>query len=84
MSVDGRSSELRNPYTNKEATLQQANDLNFRSIGSEKEFLQRITFILKQPSTLALNRKHHLQMFSAGQETHGRYLGTEGSYYHEK
>ena len=80
MSVDGRSSELRNPYTNKEATLQQANDLlNFRSIGSEKEFLQR-----KQPSTLALNRKRHLQMFSARQETHGRNLGTERSYYHEK
>ena len=68
-SVDGRSSELRNPYTNKEATLQQENDLlNFRSIG-EKEFLQRIkSFILKQPSTLAPNRKRHLQTFSAGQK----------------
>ena len=57
-SVDGKNSELRNPYTHKEATPQQTNDLlTFRSIG-EKEFLQRITsFILKQPSTLSPKSK---------------------------
>ena len=68
-SVDGKNSELRNPYTHKEATPQQTNDLlTFRSIG-EKEFLQRITsFILKQPSTLAPNRKRHLLTFSEGQK----------------
>ena len=68
-SVDGKNSELWNPYTHKEATPQQTNDLlTFRSIG-EKEFLQRITsFILKQPSTLAPNRKRHLLTFSEGQK----------------
>ena len=67
--MNGKNSELRNPYTHKEATPQQTNDLlTFRSIG-EKEFLQMITsFILKQPSTLAPNRKRHLLTFSEGQK----------------
>ena len=66
--VDGSTRELVNPFTNKEATLQQTNDLlNFRATG-EKEFSQRITsFILKEPSRQAPNRKRHLQTFSAGQ-----------------
>jgi len=61
---------LLNPFTNKTATLQQSSDLlNFRFIG-EQEFLKRVTsYILKEPSAQAPNRKRHLQTFSAGQKT---------------
>ena len=66
--VEGSNRGLVNPFTKKVASPSQSSDLlNFRSIG-QKEFLQRInSFILKQPSVNAPNRKRHLQTFSERQ-----------------
>ncbi len=68
LPVDGSPRGLVNPFTSKDATIQQSNDLlNFRSLG-QKDFLQRISFFtLRQPSVQAPNRKRHLQTFSQKQ-----------------
>ena len=56
---------LTNPYTEKEATKQQQEDLmNFREIG-EKEFEKYVEYnILHKPSTKTPNRKRKLLTFS--------------------
>ena len=64
-SIDLTNRGLINPFSHKQASPQQRNDLLlFRPIG-EKDFLQRISyFILKLSSVRAPNRKHSLQIFS--------------------
>ena len=64
-ALDTTNRGLINPFTDKIATPQQSNDLlSFRSIGEQQYYQRIVSFILKNPSVRAPNRKRRLQTFS--------------------